>query len=256
MGGWTPVISAMLDLPEDVTLSGISIAVVREAMETHLSPGSALQLAVTGMNTKRRTEFAAGRVCASEALRGMGLIAEFPLPVRNRLPVWPLGVVGSISHCNTIAVAMTAPKSRYCALGIDVESLLDPDTAQGIQQYVCRDEELDRLERYIPCRSRSLTILFSAKEALYKALFPLVGRFKDFHAAEFVGFEPCSVVLRLTHDWTSCWRAETKIKVRYAWLGQEVISAVCLPRYLDLTKRETHEKFRQWYWRPHGFAAP
>lgn len=233
MGGWTPVISAMLDLPEDVTLSGISIAVVSEAMETHLSPGTALQLAVTGMGTKRRTEFAAGRLCASGSLHGMGLIAEFPLPVRNRLPVWPSGVVGSISHCNTIAVAMTAPKSRYCALGIDVESLLDPDTAQGIQQYVCRNEELIGLKRHIPCTRRSLTILFSAKEALYKALFPLVGRFKDFHSAELFGCEPGSLMLRLTHDWTSYWRAGTKIKVCYAWLGQEVVSAVYLPRYLE-----------------------
>lgn len=230
MGGWTPVISAMLDLPEDVTLSGISIAVVREAMETDLSPGTALQLAVTGMGTKRRTEFAAGRLCASGALRGMGLIAEFPLPVRNRLPVWPSGVVGSISHCNTIAVAMTAPKSRYCALGVDVESLLEPDVAQNIQQIVCRDEELICLERYVPCRRRSVTILFSAKEALYKALFPLVGKFKDFHSAELVGFESHSVVLRLTHDWTSCWCVGTEIKVCYTWLGSEVISSVWLRR--------------------------
>lgn len=198
-------------------------------MEEHLLPDPALRLAVEGMSIKRRAEFVAGRICADQSLRKMGIIAEFPLPVRNRLPVWPHGASGSISHCSAMAVAMTAIKSGYSALGIDVEPLIDPGIALEIQESVCRNDELAGLERYMPCRTRSLTMLFSAKEALYKALFPLAGQFKDFHSAEFCACEAGSLVLRLTHDWTSRWRAGTKVKIRYAWLGQTVISAVCMP---------------------------
>ncbi|WP_168734328.1 4'-phosphopantetheinyl transferase family protein [Pseudothauera nasutitermitis] len=219
----------MLGLPQDVTLSGISIPAVREAMEEPLPPGPALRFALEDMSAKRRTEFAAGRICAARSLRKLGVIAEFPLPVRDRLPVWPSGVLGSISHCATMAVAMTAMKSRYCALGVDVESLIDPGVALEIQPSVCRDGEWIGLENHVPCRARSVTLLFSAKEALYKALYPLTGRFEDFHAAEFCGCEAGALVLRLTHDWTSCWRAGTRIRVRYAWLDRMVVSAAFIP---------------------------
>ncbi|MDR1063132.1 MAG: 4'-phosphopantetheinyl transferase superfamily protein [Azoarcus sp.] len=219
----------MLDLPQDVTLSGIFIPAVRKAMEERLPPDSALRLALGEMSVKRRTEFVAGRICAARSLRKMGIVAEFPLPMQDRLPAWPSGVLGSISHCATMAVAMTAMKSKYCALGVDVESLIDFDVAPEIQQSVCRDEELSGLERYVPCRARSLTVLFSAKEALYKALFPLIGKFEDFRAAELRTCEAGSLVLRLTHDWAACSRAGTKIRVRYAWLGRVVVSTVFIP---------------------------
>jgi len=230
MDVWIPGIPKMLGLPRDVMLSGISVPAVRKAMEEHLLPNLALRLAVKGMSLKRRTEFVAGRICADQSLREMGIIAEFPLPVRNRLPVWPHGVSGSISHCSTMAVAMTAIKSGYSALGVDVEPLIDPGIALEIQESVCRSDELAGLERHMPCRMRSLTMLFSAKEALYKALFPLASQFEDFHFAEFCACEAGFLMLRLTHDWTSCWRAGTKMKIHYAWLGQMVISAVCMPK--------------------------
>jgi enterobactin synthetase component D len=213
-------------------LSGISIPAVRAAMEKPLSSNSFLRSALKDMNAKRRIEFMAGRICAARSLREMGVIAEFPLPVKDRLPVWPSGVLGSISHCATMAVAMTARRIRYCALGIDVESLIAPDVALEIQQCICCDEELISMGKHIPCQVQSLTLLFSAKEALYKALFPLVRQFKDFHAAELCNFDSGSVVLRLTHDWNSCWCAGTKIRVRYVWLGLVVISAVCIPTNL------------------------
>lgn len=225
-----PAISFKLNLPQDVKLLGISIPEVREAMKKQFPLNPDLELAITDMNAKRRTEFAAGRICADRALRYMGIITRFPLSMRARLPLWPCGVVGSISHCSTMAVAMIASNSRYRALGVDVETIIGSDVASEIQQSICHHDELNRLENFILCRARSLTMLFSAKEALYKALFPLIGKFKDFHSAELCSFNLSSLVLRLTHDWDSRWCAGTKIKIHYTWLGQTVVSAIYIQR--------------------------
>ena len=206
MESWATDLSERLGLPRDVALSGVLISAVREAMTEPWLSNSSLRLALEGMSAKRRAEFLAGRLCAAGSLREMGIAADFPLPVKDRLPVWPSGVLGSISHCATLAVAITAVKSRYRALGIDVESLMDSATARNIWRSVCGHEVLTGLERCLSCRTRSLTLLFSAKDALYLALFPLTGRFKVFHAAEFRGCEAGAVVLRLTRDWTP-WRA-------------------------------------------------
>jgi enterobactin synthetase component D len=224
-----PDLSGMLELPRDVTLSSISVSAVREVMERRLLGDLALRFAMGEMSVARRTGFVAGRICAARSLRKMGVVAEFPLPARERLPVWPLGVLGSISHCATMAVAMTAEQSGYCALGVDVESLMAPAIALEIQRNICRDEELVRLERHMPCRARSLTMLFSAKEALYKALFPSVGLFNDFYSAELCRCKDGMLVLRLTHDWNLHWRMGAEINIRYAWFGEVVVSAVCIP---------------------------
>jgi len=220
-------ISTLLGLPPDVSLSALPIGAIQQAIGKGWFD-DATTPSLFGMGSKRRVEFLAGRLCAAWSLRAMGVAAPFPLPVHNRLPLWPSNVVGSISHCNSLAVALTAPGSEYQAVGIDVESLIDPLTASEIRRLVGCDEEWVRLERYVPCRQQSLTQLFSAKEALYKALFPAVGHFKDFDAARFCGYESGTLLLRLTHDWSSCWPVDTRVRVRQGWLGKVLVSAVCI----------------------------
>lgn len=217
-----------LKLPPNVALSAISMPVIRKSLNELRSSNTQLQLALQGMSVKRQAEFAAGRVCAAWSLIKMGVEPSFPLPVNDRLPVWPSKTLGSISHCEGVAVAVVTMRSTYCVLGIDVESMVDPAIVLDIQDSVCLCEELSHLEEYISCRSKALIMLFSAKEALYKALYPRVKRFMGFHAAEFCGFESESLVLRLTQNWGEQWLTGRKIKVHYAWHGKEVFSIVCI----------------------------
>lgn len=228
---WIPDLDGLLELPNGVQLTGLVLSNdLRTLTEVWSSQGSwALHHMVGGMGSKRRTEFLAGRLCAYRSLLAMGVVVEYPLPVKDRLPVWPSGVVGSISHCASMAVAMTAQACRFHALGIDVETMIAPSTAGEIQHSVGCDGELTCLARTIPCHAEALTLLFSAKEALYKALYPLVRRFKDFHAAEIVDCEAKSLVLRLTQDWSDEWRSGACVKVQYVWLDDEVLTAICLP---------------------------
>ncbi len=136
--------------------------------------------AAASMTGKRQREFAAGRHCAREALAHLGH-AAVALPVGpGRAPVWPPGIIGSISHTNDIAIAAVARRSDLGSLGIDVESAdpLDPDLI-GL---VCSKEELAALADEGLQPEPGAKLIFSAKESVYKCLWPLTGMFLEFHA--------------------------------------------------------------------------
>src|SRR5262245_27478480 len=70
---------------------------------------------------KRQAEFACGRRCARRALAMLG-IENFPLvPGPHRAPLWPSGVVGSITHCTDLCAAVVARAGRIQSLGLDAE---------------------------------------------------------------------------------------------------------------------------------------
>ena len=136
--------------------------------------------AASSMSDKRRREFASGRYCAREALVRLGHEAV-ALPVGpGRAPVWPPGIIGSISHTDDIAIAAVARSSDLRSLGIDVESgdPLEPD----LLKLVCREEELAALAAGDLQPGLGAKLIFSAKESVYKCLWPLTGTFLEFHA--------------------------------------------------------------------------
>ncbi|MFJ5780146.1 4'-phosphopantetheinyl transferase [Streptomyces sp. NPDC093094] len=131
----------------------------------------------------RRQEYTTARHCARRALAGLGLP---PAPVPSGpsgAPRWPDGVTGSITHCRGYRAAAVARTTGTAALGIDAESHLPlPD---GVLETIARAEELHclaPLERAHPgiCWD---TVLFSAKEAVYKAWFPHFRRNLSFEDA-------------------------------------------------------------------------
>lgn len=120
----------------------------------------------------RRDEFSAGRAAARVALAGLGL-AACPIPMRaDRAPHWPAGVVGSISHGAGIAAAVVARTRDVLALGLDIEpqAPLPPDTTGT----VLRPGDPGQTD---PMVARAV---FCAKEATYKALYPLTGEIWEF----------------------------------------------------------------------------
>ena len=135
--------------------------------------------AAAHMGEKRRREFAAGRHCARKALACLGE-GPIALPVgAGRAPVWPPGFTGSISHTDDIAIAAVARRSELRSLGIDLESAdpLEPD----LLELVCRQEERAALTASNMDAELSAKLIFSAKESVYKCLWPLTGIFLEFH---------------------------------------------------------------------------
>lgn len=136
--------------------------------------------AAAGMGDKRRREFSAGRHCARLALSRLGH-PPAALPVGpGRAPVWPAGFIGSISHTDELAIAVAARQAEIRSLGIDLESA-DPLGAE-LLELVCRDEELAALTASGLEVQHGAKLIFSAKESIYKCLWPLTGVFLEFQA--------------------------------------------------------------------------
>ncbi len=124
---------------------------------------------------KRRQEFAVGRACARRALERLGC-KECVLPRRaDRQVQWPSGVTGTISHSHTWCGAAVARSEQVRGVGLDIETL--ERMSLGIERKVLTARERDRLNG-MPQQEhlKMLALIFSAKEAFYKCMFPLYGR--------------------------------------------------------------------------------
>ena len=140
--------------------------------------------AIATATPKRRREFAAVRACARRALPELGLAPSAVPPGPSGGPVWPPGVVGSMTHCQGYRACAIGRSGEFAAIGIDAE----PHAALpgGVLGMVTGESErsaLTELAAAAPgtCWDR---ILFCAKEAVYKAWFPATGRWLGFSDAE------------------------------------------------------------------------
>lgn len=130
-------------------------------------------------SSKRLTDFSTGRYCATKALEQMR-IKDATIPIgEDREPIWPEGIVGSISHCDSLTGAIVAKSSDHISLGIDIEEIgrVTPD----LWDLVFTENEKNYLsglsEKEVLIQS---TAIFSAKEAFYKFQYPITRTFLDF----------------------------------------------------------------------------
>jgi 4'-phosphopantetheinyl transferase EntD len=127
----------------------------------------------------RRHEFLLGRRCARTALAAIGVAAGAIPRGRDGAPVWPAGVVGSISHCRGFVGAAVARAEVLSGIGFDAEpaSPLDDDLVES----VCTPAEIAWVGRAPrPAAADWPKILFSAKESIHKCIAPLSGIRLDF----------------------------------------------------------------------------
>lgn len=204
----------------DETLSTCMVAFAGK--DDFLALKSLLPGRLATASPKRQNEFLAGRHCAARALANAGAPGRWPPLGPDGLPEWPHGWVGGISHSSRGAMAAVAPRSACRSLGVDMEPLIAHETAAGMAQLVAAPEEWAALETLEP--SRRLTLIFSAKEALFKALFPLARTFQDFDAARVCAVERDRLRLRLTRSWSAEWRAGHELSVRFRFRGEHVFT--------------------------------
>jgi 4'-phosphopantetheinyl transferase EntD len=133
---------------------------------------------------KRRREFTTGRHCARRALAALGVA---PVPILRGPggePQWPASIAGSITHCPGYRAAAVAPTKTMATLGIDAEP--HEPLPDGLLATIARGPELAHL-RDLARRHPAIAwerLLFCAKEAVYKAWFPLARRWLGFEDAE------------------------------------------------------------------------
>ena len=139
-----------------------------------LLPGE--QLAAAEVGETRAAEYSSGRRVAREALRSLG-IDGWAIGRQGRVPTWPKGVVGSIAHSRELAIALVGRHRHFAGIGVDVERV--GRTTRRVAERVLSDRERSRL-----ADDSWRTLLFSAKEAVYKAVHPLAGEFLEFRDVE------------------------------------------------------------------------
>ena len=133
---------------------------------------------------KRKAEFGDARWCAHQALSELGRDSTKPILRGERgMPLWPSSVSGSLTHTDGFRAAVVAPRLLVRSMGLDAEPAEAlPD---GVLGSIARDNELGQLTKLrsagVDCADR---LLFCAKEATYKAWFPLTHRWLGFDQAE------------------------------------------------------------------------
>lgn len=170
------LIDASLPLRQDVTLRTGVIAEwpsVREALYAEE------MAAIAEASEHRRREFATGRVLAHEAMIELGRAGAAIPRGPDREPVWPRGITGSITHTRDTAAVAVATTERVVSVGIDLETT--GRVSERVLGRILTPAEQSLLgdgDKRLP------DLVFSAKEAGYKATRPLAGRYIGFQEAE------------------------------------------------------------------------
>jgi 4'-phosphopantetheinyl transferase EntD len=142
-----------------------------------------------GASLVRRRASGAARIVARRLIEELGFAGAAALArAPTGAPQWPSGLVGSLAHDETFAVAVAAPRNAIAGIGVDVEPA-EP-LPEDVVDLVLTPEEAretagDRIER---------RLIFSAKEAVYKAVHALVGADLDYHDIR-VGLEQGTAIL-------------------------------------------------------------
>ena len=179
---------------------------------------------------KRQAEFLAGRLCARAALLHLDGTCATPAIGEDRAPVWPAHIAGAITHSNGRAGAVVALKSEWRGLGIDLENLLSDERARRLVKEILTPGEQRRMaEGCDEDVALVVTLTFSIKESLFKALFPLVGQRFYFEHAEVLSWSKDGHVrLRLLTDLSTEWHHGKEIEGQFAVHEGQLLSLVAI----------------------------
>jgi 4'-phosphopantetheinyl transferase EntD len=140
---------------------------------------------VEGSANKRKTDFSTGRYCARKALEQIGIDYAEILRDSGKQPLWPEGIVGSISHSSLLTGAIVGKSKNIVSVGLDIETIGGVESnmwhllfLESEQQFLNSLNEEDR--------NMYPTLLFSLKESFYKFQYPLTRQFLEFNEVEFI----------------------------------------------------------------------
>jgi 4'-phosphopantetheinyl transferase EntD len=140
---------------------------------------------IASASIKRKLEFSSGRYCAKKLLEQYNHTNISILPGQNREPVWPDGIIGSISHCKDLCGAVINKRTEIHSIGFDIENI--KQTRNDIGRIVCTPEEKQWIKQQNQYPYNILVLLiFSLKESVYKCIY----QYKQIK----IGFKDCIVI--------------------------------------------------------------
>jgi len=144
---------------------------------------------------KRRSEYLAGRICAQKALADLGVQVGCLKKLSDGQADFPNKTCGSISHNDSLSIAVVS--RFYKSIGIDVEEVISNKRLESILKAFVFDSEYELLDRD---KELNATIIFSAKESLYKAIRPLCGIFFGFEQARILSINKASFEIEIKSE--------------------------------------------------------
>ncbi len=179
---------------------------------------------------KRQAEYFFGRLAARLALDPLGHAGCEVRRGSMREPIWPEGVIGSISHSSGRAAAVAWPQRRRRGVGLDLEVPPDAAAIEALLTTVVDDAERARIA-LVPMHDRTvLTIVFSAKESLFKAVSASVGHYFGFEAVRLSDFDLERRLVSLEIRENLCPRLQpgTTCVVHFLLLDDETVLTSCV----------------------------
>lgn len=192
--------------------------------------GVRLPLSIGSAAVKRRGEYLAGRLVAKRVLNDLG-VADFDLkPGEDRAPLWPETVQGALTHHSSLAlcVGWRRPRRPVSGLGIDIESLITGPRTLELWPGIISAWEHDYFSTLPMPFAVSLTLAFSVKESLFKALYPLVSRYFDFLDARVVRLADNRITLELMVELTPSLPMGMQIECGYAHTQTDVLTLLAI----------------------------
>ncbi|MBU0901759.1 MAG: 4'-phosphopantetheinyl transferase superfamily protein [Gammaproteobacteria bacterium] len=181
---------------------------------------------------KRQAEYLAGRLCAREALMRLTGTAAIPGSGEDRAPQWPAGTLGSITHGSGWAGAVVGDSTAWRGLGLDIEQIMPASRAERLAGEILTPAELLRLES-LPAEQHAqrISLTFSLKESLFKALYPQVLRHFYFQDAELLSVTADHRVrMRLLLDLHADWPAGSELEGQFSEFDGYLLSLISIPR--------------------------
>ncbi len=180
---------------------------------------------------KRQAEFLAARLCAREALRKQTGHASLPKQqAHSRIPLWPQHSCGSMTHSHHMCAAIVGDLKHWQGFGLDLEKPIPIERAQRLAATILTAEEYAAYSNLKPTQqAQHLTLAFSLKESLFKALNSLTGTYFGFHDAQVLdmqGTQTGSARLRLKKDLSASWPAGSELEGQFAQLHGSALTLV------------------------------
>ncbi|NMM39593.1 4'-phosphopantetheinyl transferase family protein [Pseudoalteromonas arctica] len=173
---------------------------------------------------KRKAEYLAGRVCAKHVLAALKIYNFELISAADRAPIWPNKIVGSITHSQQTAMAMVAHSTDIAGIGIDIEQLMSAKQELELQKQILHPDEFFQFQRLAKQVSHPLTVIFSAKESVFKALYPSVKQFFGFEAAKLIAFNERQLQFKITQTLSEQVPQDTCVTVFYQCNNEQVLT--------------------------------
>lgn len=179
---------------------------------------------------KRKSDFLAGRYCAKKALASFGLL-DFSIDVGpDRNPLWPNGLLGSISHTGHVATAVASNDRHLIGLGIDIESVICDCPMNETKAHVLTASEHSLFETTLLSNNELFTVVFSLKESFFKAAYRLVNRYFGFEAMSVVAIDRQSGIasFRLNETLHDRLREGDVLSGRFRFIEENLLATLVL----------------------------